>query len=198
MSEAALQCISDIHPDWQWMASRWWLWSPLCGCQSGEDCHCYDPGSDCIPGAWPAVLHDRCCSQVVGLGPSPPQHQATGQLPGLLPNSLLQNVKVALRVQPPPVTGRGLLESRSQTVFSLAPDSKGKGESQKYKAQISLKRWNLIFQINFVAHLHHICLHRTSFIVEHKKSKVQLNRMMVMCQISDYCFFNLIEIYRSF
>ena len=169
MSEAALQCISDIHPDsgGQWMASRWWLWSPLCGCRpwaklSGEDCHCHDPASDCIPGAapappWPAVLCSAACSMLQSSGrpwSNPSPAPAPGQLPGLLPNSV---TKCKGRAQGPASTSHppraGVAESDG---FLL---TQKEGESQKYKSQISLKRWNLIFKTNFVAHLHHIYLH---------------------------------------
>ena len=73
---------------------------------------------------WPAVLHAQCCSPVVGLGPVPPQprHQTLASSQLCYP-TLLQNVKVALRVQPPLVTEEsdGFLLTQKE------------GESQKYK-----------------------------------------------------------------
>ena len=142
MSEPALQCISDIHPDNEWHHDDD---SGLRYADTSQERIVIvtirdqtaflepPPGLQCS-----AVLHARCCSQVVGLGPSPPQHQATGQLPGLLPNSLLQNVKVALRVQPPPVTVAAGCWSRGVRRFSpelLTQKEKAKVKSTKLRSR---------------------------------------------------------------
>ena len=94
---------------------------------SSQDCHCHDPAPDCIPAA-PPRPGLQCCtlsaavqwSALVQSLPSP--STSTGQLQVCYP-TLLQNVKVALRVQPPLVTEEsdGFLLTQKE------------GESQKYK-----------------------------------------------------------------
>ena len=90
---------------------------------SSQDCH--DPAPDCIPAARLALACSAACSVLQSSGrpwssPSPAPAPGTGQL--CYP-TLLQNVKVALRVQPPLVTEEsdGFLLTQKE------------GESQKYK-----------------------------------------------------------------